>query len=747
MKRGRSEILHVFNRKPNRGNLSNIIFVLLVIFAFAFFLTSLSQKTILLGPELGIETFSEMGRAGIRQTDQITGEMIELIVEEEGNKGFSNINYFQEGDVILALDNLADSNLDFAKQDTTKSYFVVFEEPSILEKKKEITRRSPILQAFSASDVVEEDKEVGLEEYKGELKNSKKIAKNKVLNKISQLRNSQGDFSISAASAKRGGQIASKEFELTINALVVDLEESEIEQIENLEGVKGVYPDETVYASLEDSVGIINADDLWDFGVDGEGMVIGVIDTGIDYTHPILGRCTTSEFLSGTCEKVIGGYDFYNGDADPMDDHYHGTHCAGIVAGDSPSIKGVAPKAKLYAYKVLGSGGSGSMSDVVDAIEASIDPNGDGDYSDHLDVISLSLGSWGADPDSPSSLALDRAMENGVIAVVAAGNSGPNKQTIGNPGASRKAITVAASCKPSQIGALNYCSDGPIASFSSRGPVIKNEKVINKPDIAAPGVKIHSSVLNDGYKQLSGTSMATPHVAGAVALLKQLFPDWTPEEIKARIKDTAIDLGEDQDTQGAGLLDLAAAAGISEGMIKILASPHSAKFVINPVASEIQDSKSYVLKNIAEEDMSLDISTELNNIAVDASTNVNSLTILANSEETLELSVVVDIDLIESNILYTGVIILEDQASSYVLRLPFSVFVKERLESSDLEFDLGLFLPSETSWSSQKTIQLTNLRNDLSTEYSARVVVDGYKETSGGSFRTATDIEDNLVLS
>ena len=377
---------------------------------------------------------------------------------------------------------------------------------------------------------------------------------------------------------------------------------------------------------------MINADDVWQLDVDGnnclssgktcltgEGVTIGVIDTGVDYTHEDLGWC----FGEGC--KVVGGYDFVNTfdfnydedindcyveniegnnceqqdywfdlnkdgdyedcyaesatgnfceeDNDPMDDHGHGTHVAATAAGNGV-LKGVAPGAEIYAYKVLDSYGSGYENGIIGGIERAVDPNQDGDFSDHLDIISMSLGGSG-NPDDPMSQAIDNAVDAGVVAVIAAGNDGPNSKTIGSPGTARKAITVGAVDKNNQL-----------ASFSSRGPVIwtdenGNEKAILKPDVVAPGVNICAAQWEDAWSEnecldsehtaISGTSMATPHVAGAVALLKQKNPDWSPEEIKNSLKGTAVEVipGDVNlrwgiSDQGYGRIDILEAVRLNE---------------------------------------------------------------------------------------------------------------------------------------------------------------------------------------
>ena len=256
--------------------------------------------------------------------------------------------------------------------------------------------------------------------------------------------------------------------------------------------------------------------------------------------------------------KVEGGYDFVNNDADPMDDYGHGTHVAAIAAGNGV-LKGVAPDATIYAYKVLNAWGSGTWEWVIEGIDRSLDPNNDDDLSDAADIISLSLGGFG-DPDDPVSQAVDNAVQAGTIVVVAAGNSGPNYETIMSPGTAREAITVGAT----------YKGFDDIAYFSSRGPVVWNDKSLIKPDVVAPGVGIcaaewddafsYAKCLDDNHVAISGTSMATPHVSGAAALLKQKNPDWGPQEIKAVVRNSAVPLSSDIFTQGYGRLDMLKAA-------------------------------------------------------------------------------------------------------------------------------------------------------------------------------------------
>lgn len=169
----------------------------------------------------------------------------------------------------------------------------------------------------------------------------------------------------------------------------------------------------------------------------GKGVKVGVIDTGIDYSHPDLAK------------NYGGGQDFVDGDHDPMEtksmgekNTLHGTHVAGIIAANG-RLKGVAPEATIIAYRALGPGGSGTTEQVITAIEEAI--------KDKVDVLNLSLGNEVNGPDLPISLALNNAVANGVIAVTSSGNSGPNVWTVGSPGTAGKAISVGASTPPMQI--------------------------------------------------------------------------------------------------------------------------------------------------------------------------------------------------------------------------------------------------------------------------------------------------------
>ncbi|MBI3027625.1 S8 family serine peptidase, partial [Candidatus Woesearchaeota archaeon] len=350
--------------------------------------------------------------------------------------------------------------------------------------------------------------------------------------------------------------------------------------------------------------------------INDQGFIIDkVIDGSVDFD---LNRCS----------KVIDGYDFVNGDDDPMDDNGHGTHVAATAAGNGV-LRGVAPDASIVAYKVLNSFGSGSFRDIIAAIERSVDPNQDGNFRDHLDIISMSLGarcgrgySDYCGPDDPLSTAVDNAVKAGVTSVIAAGNSGPRQGSIGSPGTARNAITIGASCKPSQIGNNSAC-DGNVAIFSSRGPVKWSGGVLLKPDVLAPGVDICAAqassdtiwqrinesrgrdvhCLDDRHIAISGTSMATPHVSGAAALIKQAHPDWKPEDIKSALILNARDFGLNINEQGAGLIDVAQAKEA-----EVLISPSQINFGI--ISDKLPASQKLTIKNKKNENIALSLRSD-----------------------------------------------------------------------------------------------------------------------------------------
>jgi subtilisin family serine protease len=287
-----------------------------------------------------------------------------------------------------------------------------------------------------------------------------------------------------------------------------------------------VWLDRQVKVTVDANMRQVGAPALWDTGGDGSGSTIAVLDTGVDGTHPD---------LQG---KVIASENFTDS-SDALDHHGHGTHVASIAAGSGGASggerRGVAHGARILSAKVLGDDGFGPFSAVIAGVEWAA--------AQGADVANLSLGSDGdSDGTDPLSLAVDAATrDTGTLFVAAAGNrAAPG--TIGTPGAAAEALTV---------GAVDV--NDSLAHFSSRGPRLGGGV---KPEITAPGVDIMAAFTTVGgapgqtpYIPLSGTSMATPHVAGGAAVLAQRHPSWTPDQLKAALMGTA------QEQPGAGVYE------------------------------------------------------------------------------------------------------------------------------------------------------------------------------------------------
>jgi len=492
--------------------------------------------------------------------------------------------------------------------------------------------------------------------------------------------------------------------------------------IGTLDYVKRVHDDIEIKNSLDESVQVIRADEVWqDFDTQGEGMVIGIFDTGIDYTHPALGGGFGEGF------KVIGGYDVVNQDDDPMDDHGHGTHVAGITSADGDSIKGVAPKASLMAFKVLNSGGAGSASQLIEGLERAVDPNNDDDFSDRVDVINMSLGG-GGNPYDVQSVAVNNAVELGVVCCIAAGN-GSDYGSIESPGTATLAITV---------GATN--NSDAIAPFSSRGPSPSNDLI--KPEVVAPGVAINSTVLDNSFERNSGTSMATPHVAGVCALLKSLHPDWSPAQIKSAIMTTAVSIGDDVMTQGSGRVDAYAAASTG-----IFATPAHLSFgTANDQAQTWITSHPITFTNLSGASQTFDINVfgTSNGIAIIPS--VNSFTL--NSGEAMDIEF--ELQVINSMVpfkttqpfSYDGYVTIESQ--DYRLRMPWAFVKANTLLIETNEPITGFFAISTEDFYDDRNLAFLS-----STLYQMRMPLDTYDilvefpdQSVGSSYNKFIFVED-----
>ncbi len=321
--------------------------------------------------------------------------------------------------------------------------------------------------------------------------------------------------------------------------------------LEGHPSIKKIHIDREVHTLLDVARPAVKANAPAVKDVSGKGITIAVIDTGI-YPHKDLnGRIKAFKDLTGN--KTA-----------PYDDNGHGTHCAGDAAGNGAAsngkYKGLAPDADLVGVKVLTRAGSGYLSTVMAGVQWCID-NKD-QYN--IRVISMSLGSRAtvAASDDPVVKMVEKAWDQGIVVVIAAGNEGPDEKTIASPGISSKVITVGAMDDKN----TDVRSDDIVADFSSRGPTIDG---MVKPDILSPGVNIvslrsyksyldktnKSNRVDTDYFSMSGTSMATPICAGVVALILQTYPDLTPDEVKQRLLAAAENWNLPEYVQGKGYND------------------------------------------------------------------------------------------------------------------------------------------------------------------------------------------------
>lgn len=283
--------------------------------------------------------------------------------------------------------------------------------------------------------------------------------------------------------------------------------------------------------NLPYGINMCQAPDIWANGEQGEGIVVAVVDTGIDKNHPDLKA------------NIIGGRNFvgssFLGNDNFDDDNGHGTHCCGTIAANG-KIKGVAPEAKILACKVLDKDGSGTYDDIIAGINYAA--KWKGSNGEKVRIISMSLGGSGNDPRMEKAIL--NACAKGIIVVVAAGNEGDNNEEsfeYGYPALYNECVTVAA------------CDENKkMATFSNNNLQI---------DVTAAGVDVLSTYPKSTYARLSGTSMATPHISGMLALLIKLGETkfrrtLTESEIFSLLVQTCCSLGFKASTEGHGMPEL-----------------------------------------------------------------------------------------------------------------------------------------------------------------------------------------------
>ncbi|NEE01851.1 S8 family peptidase [Phytoactinopolyspora halotolerans] len=361
-------------------------------------------------------------------------------------------------------------------------------------------------------------------------------------------------------------------------------------------GVARVHLDGRVRAALDQSIPQIGAPAAWDAGYTGDGVLVAVLDSGIDAGHP------------DVSDAVVRAADFTEDDEgmpghDPTDRFGHGTHVASIIAGDGAAsdgrYAGVAPDAGLVIGKVLNDYGEGEESWIIAGMEWAVDQG--------ADVVNLSLGGCATDGSDPLSEALNALTErSGTLFVAAAGNHPSSllctfPETVAAPAAADRALAVGSVDK-----------QGELSGFSNTGPRVRDGLI--KPELTAPGESIVAArasdtlwddAVDDHYARLSGTSMAAPHVTGVAALLAEQHPDWSADELVPALLSSAVPHPKHGAfRQGAGRVDAARAVAQD-----IVASPAALSLGVTdwPHSDDEPIAETLTYRNAGDQPVSLDL--------------------------------------------------------------------------------------------------------------------------------------------
>lgn len=417
------------------------------------------------------------------------------------------------------------------------------------------------------------------------------------------------------------------------------LDEADIEQLfldRHLETTVDESPDEILAETARDQ-----------FGVDGTGINVSVVDTGVDADHPDFG------------DRVVLEENFVDDEETTDDLQGHGTHVAGTVAGDGTesagTYVGVAPGANVLDMRACDADGSCTLSALVDAVDSAVDSG--------ADVLSMSLGGP-LEPDNPLNDAVETAVDSGVVAITSAGNSGPGFETVTAPGNSERAIAVGAD------DTLDRAYEEDVAQFSSRGPTAE---FALKPAVTAPGVLINATGSQDAgefpYTTKSGTSMSAPHVSGLVALMLEDDPDMTPAEVRSALVTTADrletaaafndDLDADVYSSGAGQVNATRALDPS-----VFVDRPQIGFEFDPFDDFGEErTETVTVENVEDTTLSLDVEAELEHVEGNSTGvfEVNRTTLSLDPGESAAIGITINASADRPG-LYSGYLTLVDGA-------------------------------------------------------------------------------------
>lgn len=331
-----------------------------------------------------------------------------------------------------------------------------------------------------------------------------------------------------------------------IGCVVVQINAEDIEKLKSIADIRAVHKISHIAAQMNKARATVKADNI---NYTGKGVTIAFLDTGISPTRDFDNRTVVFK-------------DFINGYDKPYDDNGHGTHVTGIACGNgvlsNGKYRGIAPQANIASLKTLDMDGKGTAADILAGMQWVYD-NSD---KYNIRIMNLSIGTEATGDDDPLVRAAEALWDNGIVVVSAAGNNGPSPCTISSPGISRKIITVGSNDDNYETNIWGMA----LKNYSGRGPTAD---CVIKPDILAPGssvvscltadTKSHSMNIKDKYYQiLSGTSMSTPMISGAVAALLEKYPSLTPDDVKYMLKLSSTSLGFPRNREGWGLLNVSA---------------------------------------------------------------------------------------------------------------------------------------------------------------------------------------------
>ncbi|MGW3729876.1 S8 family peptidase, partial [Streptomyces sp. NPDC000851] len=420
-------------------------------------------------------------------------------------------------------------------------------------------------------------------------------------------------------------------------------------------GIGKLWLDGRVKAALSESVPQVGAPQAWAKGFDGTGTKVAVLDSGIDPAHP------------DVKDRIVGTKSFIPGE-EVTDGHGHGTHVASTVVGSGAASgganKGVSPGADLLVGKVLADSGYGSESGIVEGMEWA--------KAQGADVVSMSLGSQsGDDGNSPEAQAVNALSANGgPLFVIAAGNSS-SPGSVSSPASAASALTVAAIDKTDKR-----------ASFSSQGPLVNSYAL--KPDISAPGVAISAAAsqavpgwTGGMYRSMNGTSMATPHVAGAAAVLKQRHPDWDGQRIKNALMSTSKKLDAYSPySMGTGRLDVLKAIDTT---IEATGSVPAAVYKW-PYEGAAKTERTITYRNTGSDDVTLDLSLDTG----DPAYALSASTVIVPANGSADVTLTLDPTDVPSDTSFSGQVIARN-GDTVAAHTGFALYKERELYDYTLE--------------------------------------------------------------